>query len=258
MRQMTEGYDFALCYANGLASEVMKRKSKERRRDLRGSVRRIFLLSPANASGIRAKMIGSENARFDLAMRLRQHGASLGEVFSFISGLYFRGKLAYAQVFSDSYGDRPGAYVITASAGLIPPDTPVTLERLREISAVSIDVKETRYRGPLERDARAILDAAGESNLEVVLLGSIATPKYVEPLLEVFGERLVFPAEFVGRGDMSRGGLLLRKASAGEELKYVPVATAVRHGPRPPKLPKSAKGLDGAVKKDDGLMDSCS
>jgi hypothetical protein len=255
MPQMTEGYDFALCYANGLASGVMNRKSKERRRDSRGSVRRIFLLSPANASGIRARMIGSENARFELAMRLRQESASLGEVFSFISGLYFRGKLAYAQAFADSHGDRPGAYVITASAGLIPPDTPVTLERLREISAVSIDVKEIRYRGPLERDARAILDAAGGANLEVVLLGSIATPKYVEPLLKVFGERLVFPEEFVGRGDMSRGGLLLRKARAGEELKYVPVATAVRHGPRPPKLPKPTKGWYGSV-KEGALSDS--
>lgn len=255
---MTEGYDFALCYADRLASGVMSKKSKGQRRESRTSVRRIFLLSPANASGIRARMVGSENARFELAMRLRQHGAPLGEVFSFISGLYFRGKLAYAQAFGDARGDTPGAYVITASAGLIPPDTPVTLERLREISAASIDVKEFRYRGPLERDARAILDAAGETNLEVVLLGSIATPKYVEPLLEVFGERLVFPAEFVGRGDMSRGGLLLRKASAGEELKYVPVATAVRHGPRPPKLPKPAKGLDRAVKKDDGLLESCS
>jgi hypothetical protein len=35
---------------------------------------------------------------------------------------------------------------------------------------------------------------------------------------------------------MSRGGLLLRCARAGEELTYVPVQGAVRHGPRPPKL----------------------
>jgi hypothetical protein len=252
---MTEGYDFALCRSDGLASGVMRKKSKGQHLDSRTSVRRIFLLSPANASGIRARMIASENARSDLAMRLRQEGASLGEVFSFISGLYFRGKLAYAQAFADSCRDTPGAYVITASAGLIPPETPITLERLREISAVAIDATETRYRAPLERDARAILGAASESNWEVVLLGSIATPKYVEPLLEVFGERLVFPAEFVGRGDMSRGGLLLRKARAGEELKYVPVATAVRHGPRPPRLPKPTKGWYGSV-KEDALSDS--
>jgi predicted kinase len=76
------------------------------------------------------------------------------------------------------------------------------------------------------------------ADCEVVLLGSVATPKYVEPLLEIFGERLMFPQEFVGRGDMSRGGLMLRCASEMRELTYVPVAGAVRHGARPPKLPK--------------------
>jgi hypothetical protein len=56
-------------------------------------------------------------------------------------------------------------------------------------------------------------------------------------LLAVLGERLHFPAEFVGRGDMSRGGLLLRAVRAGVELAYLPVAGAVRHGARPPRLP---------------------
>ena len=45
---------------------------------------------------------------------------------------------------------------------------------------------------------------------QFVLLGSVATDKYVGPLLDVFGDRLYFPATFAGRGDMSRGGLLLR------------------------------------------------
>ena len=58
----------------------------------------------------------------------------------------------------------------------------------------------------------------------------------VEALLSVFGERLTFPLDFVGRGDMSRGGLLLRCVRAERELTYVPVSGAVRHGPRPPKL----------------------
>lgn len=182
-------------------------------------------------------MIVSENARFDLAVRLRQEGAPLGEVFSFISGLYFRGKLAYAQRFADARAGVPGAYVITASGGLIPPESLITIELLRAISAAPIDVTDQRYREPLERDARAICEFAGPK-CEVVLLGSIATPKYVEPLLEIFGERLLFPVEFVGRGDMSRGGLMLRSARAGEQLRYVPVATAVRHGPRPAKLPR--------------------
>ena len=71
-----------------------------------------------------------------------------------------------------------------------------------------------------------------------MLLGSIATGKYVDPLLEVFRDRLVFPETFVGRGDMSRGGVLLRAARSGEELSYRPIAGAIRHGKRPPKLPR--------------------
>src|ERR1700723_4101522 len=197
--------------------------------------RRIFLLSPANAAGIRARTVASENASFELAMRLRSEGAPLGEVFSFISGLYFRGKLAYAQRFAEARNGIPGAFVITASGGLIPPETLITAEDLAAISAASISTTDRRYREPLERDARAICEKAGPK-CEVVLIGSIATPKYVEPLMGIFGERLLFPVEFVGRGDMSRGGLMLRRASSGEELSYVSVRGAVRRGRRPPKL----------------------
>ena len=70
----------------------------------------------------------------------------------------------------------------------------------------------------------------------MVLLGSIASGKYVEVLQGIFGERLMFPADFVGRGDMSRGGLMLRSASSLNELRYIPLAGAVRRGPRPPRL----------------------
>jgi hypothetical protein len=37
---------------------------------------------------------------------------------------------------------------------------------------------------------------------------------------------------------MSRGGLMLRCVDEGRELTDVPVAGAVRHGQRPPKLEK--------------------
>jgi hypothetical protein len=198
---------------------------------------RVFLLSPANASGIRAQLILREHAGFELALRLRREGTPLGDVFSFISGLYFRGKLAYSRAFAAAPSPVAGVFVITSSRGLVPPETIVTLEELREISAVPILATDLRYRTPLERDARKLAEQIGDS-CEVVLLGSIASPKYVEPLLGVFGEKLLFPLEFVGRGDMSRGGLMLRCARAGTQLTYVPVATAVRHGPRPPKLPK--------------------
>ena len=198
---------------------------------------RIFLLSPANAAGLRANLIVSDTAKSPLAQRLRQTGASLGEIFTFISGLYFRGKLTYAKTFVQPPGGLAGVYVITACAGLIPADTILNAGQLREISAASIDAANSRYRVPLERDARILHDLIGK-NCEIVLLGSIATPKYVEPLLGIFGDRLLFPSEFVGRGDMSRGGLMLRCAREGVQLTYVPVATAVRHGAKPPKLPK--------------------
>src|SRR6201984_3593097 len=194
-------------------------RTKPTQKPLRASVskaQRIFLLSPANAAGIRARIVASENASFDLATRLRSEGAPLGEVFSFISGLYFRGKLAYAERFAETRVGIPGAFVITASGGLMPPETLITAEDLAAISAASISTTDRRYREPLERDARAIYEKAGPK-CEVVLLGSIATPKYVEPLMGIFGERLLFPIEFVGRGDMGRGGLMLRNDGSGGE-----------------------------------------
>jgi hypothetical protein len=202
---------------------------------------RIFLLSPADCSGRRAQLLLSPDAAFPLARELHsRRGAPLGEVFRFVSGLYFRGKLAYARRFA-----RPpepvegvtagGVLVITPNAGLRAADTPVTVASFRAFAAAAIDVRNPTYRQPLERGARALQAAIG-SECEVVLLGSIASGKYVDPLLPIFGNRLLFPPHFVGRGDMSRGGLMLRCAMAGLELDYVPIAGAVRHGPRPPKL----------------------
>jgi hypothetical protein len=197
--------------------------------------RRIFLLSPANIRGIRGSRILSDGMQSGMTVRLRNQGVPLGEIFSFISGLYFRGKLAYAEKFAEVAGDVRAAYVIPTSAGLIPCETLVTLERLCEISAGEVDPANEGYRGPLDRDSAALSELVG-TDCQVVLLGSIATPKYVQPLLESFGEQLFFPAEFVGRGDMSRGGLMLRCVSAGVQLTYVPLARAARHGSRPPKL----------------------
>jgi len=201
------------------------------------STKRIFLLSPANASGIRARQILREEAEFDLALRLRETGAPLGEIFQFISGLYFRGKLAYARAFADPPENAPGILVISANRGLLSPDEILTLADLREIAAVPIHERERRYRDPLERDAKKLAGQIG-SGCEVVLLGSIATPKYVEPLAGIFGDGLLFPSEFVGRGDMSRGGLMLRAVRAGIPLSYVPVGSSSHRGRRPPKLAK--------------------
>jgi len=197
---------------------------------------RIFLLSPAYAGGQRARMIMSERAQFDLARRLRsERPPTLGEVFAFLSGLYFRGKLAYASAFVPPRKRRSAILVITPTRGLVPADTPIGLPDLQEFAEVDIDEAEPRYRNPLERDVKKLAEKLSPLG-EIVLLGSIATGKYVDVLLDHFGSRLLFPADFVGRGDMSRGGLLLRSAVDRNELAYIPVAGAVRKGKRPPKL----------------------
>jgi hypothetical protein len=196
---------------------------------------RIFLLSPANAGGKRAGYLSREGATFELAQRLREERASLGEIFSFISGLYFRGKLAYASAFAAAPEGVRGVHIITACGGLVGPEECFSCERLAEISSADVHADEPRYREPLERDARRLAECIS-AECQVVLLGSVATPKYVEPLLSVFGDRLVFPVEFAGRGDMSRGGLMLRCVSSGVELQYVAVQSGQRHGAKPPKL----------------------
>jgi hypothetical protein len=196
---------------------------------------RIFLLSPANCSGIRARRVVAPEADFALARELRSsQGASLGDVFSFVSGLYFRGKLTYARRFGRDDGGA-GVHVITPNAGLRAPDTRITRTAVLAFAGTDVDPANPVYRRPLEQSARA-LAAELDPSCEIVLLGSVATPKYVDVLGGIFGDRLRFPIEFVGRGDMSRGGLLLRKAEAGVELEYAPVAGAVLHGPRPPRL----------------------
>jgi hypothetical protein len=196
---------------------------------------RIFLLSPAYAGGARARMIMSERAGFELAQRVRTDGATIAEVFTFLSGLYFRGKIAYARAFGCSAAGICSSLVITPTRGLIDADTHITLDDLREFAEVDIDGDDPRYRKPLERDVRRLARQL-PSDGEVILLGSVATGKYVDVLVTHLGERVRFPADFVGRGDMSRGGLLLRSAADGEELHYIAVAGAIRKGKRPPKL----------------------
>jgi hypothetical protein len=196
---------------------------------------RIFLLSPARCDGERAKLILNPRAEFPLARALREAGGvELGEVFSFLSGLYFRGKLAYARAFARVPEAQAGTLVITTERGLVSPATRITRDDLCAFADVDIGGGDERYLGPLRRDLHRLATDLPEA--EVVLLGSIATGKYVDTLVDALGERVVFPREFIGRGDMSRGGLLLRQVREGRELDYIPVAGAVRRGVRPPKL----------------------
>jgi hypothetical protein len=198
---------------------------------------RIFLLSPARLDGKRAHFLFHPVTMFPAARALHSTtGAPLGEIFSFLSGLYFRGKLAYAEAFArPPQGLNSGVLVITPNRGLLAPSVRVTLDDLALLAKTDIDPSEKEFSKPLQKDAKALAQALGPCG-EPVLLGSIATPKYVDVLLSAFPQELLFPAEFVGRGDMSRGGLLLRSVDARVELAYVPVRGAVLRGARPPKL----------------------
>jgi hypothetical protein len=209
---------------------------------------RVFLISPARIGGPRSTMLLQPEAEFDLAIRLRQGAITIGEAYEFISGLYFRGKLAYAKQFAAPPVGLPGAMVMVPGLGLVPPDMITSADQLRGAGTVPVEESNEAFSVPLLRDA-ALLEARGGPNCRYVLLGSIATSKYSGPLTSVFGERLLFPEDFVGRGDMSRGGLMLRCVRSREELTYMRLAGAVRRGRRVPKLePLSAGRRSGASK----------
>lgn len=216
---------------------------------------RVFLLSPARLDGKRGAMLFREGASFPLAAQLRTiDGCPIGEVFRFVSGLYFRGKLAYANAFARAPSAAGwmgnGALVITQNRGLVPVTTRVCLEHLEAFSSTDIHPDEPAFRKPLVRDARLVSESLADAD-EVVLLGSIASAKYVDALLEVFGDRLLFPGDFVGRGDMSRGGLMLRAVDAKKELSYIPVAGAVRKGTRPPRLTPRTRARSTTTRDDE-------
>jgi hypothetical protein len=197
----------------------------------------VFLLSPARCGGERARQLATSE-RSELGRRLRAHAAPVGDVFAWLSALYFRGKLTYARRFAQAAGGVPGTLVMAPGLGLRAPEAPLSADMLRAMGEV--EVESTAFVQPLMRDARLVARLCGPT-VRVVLLGSIATGKYLDSLLEVFGDRLVFPETFVGRGDMSRGGLLLRAARTGDELAYRSIAGATLHGARPPKLPRLSR-----------------
>lgn len=205
----------------------------------------VFLISPARCNSVRAGQLVTSTTSA-MAQRLRGPGAPLGEVFAYLSALYFRGKLTYAQRFAT---DVTGVRVMAPGLGLRDPNSVIFADDLQAMGTV--EVESESFIRPLRRDADKLAARPGN----VVLLGSIATGKYIKTLLEVFGERLVFPSSFVGRGDMSRGGLLLRAARDGNELEYVPVAGAKLKGSRPPKLPKLQRATidSSADRSGDGI-----
>ncbi len=193
----------------------------------------LFLLSPANLGGLRAKQLMSVRATFAAAMRYRSdEGVPIADAFAFMSALYFRGKIAYARRFavpSPTVGG-DGIFVITSGYGLVPPDWCITPERMKKMQKTDIDVSARNYVRPLRDHAELISRALGDDD-QVVLLGSVATGKYVDVLLPIFRERLRFPSAFAGLGDMARGGLMLRAAREGKELAYVTLDASRKRAP---------------------------
>ncbi len=188
------------------------------------SVSKVFLLSPANVSGERARQLTSPRATFEAA-RLYQspEGVPIALAFAFMSSLYFRGKIAYALQFAGP----EDIFVIAPGFGLVPAEWRLTPQRMKVLEKTEVDLRKRNYRKPLERAALELAEKL-DDDTPVVLLGSVASGKYVDVLWPIFGERLVFPAMFAGLGDMSRGGLLLRAARANRELEYTSLA-APRH-----------------------------
>jgi len=199
-------------------------------------VRQVFLLSPARCDGRRAALLLRPQGASSAAESLRAGTLTLGEAFSFMSALYFRGKLTYARAFGGDAEAAPTTYIITPTRGLQTPETLVTTSILQEFASTDIASGDMAYRAPLDRDLAALAGRLTPPT-RTILLGSIASGKYVDALRLFLGERLYFPASFVGRGDMSRGGLLLRSAAAGVELEYARLdGESIRRGTRPPKL----------------------
>lgn len=196
-----------------------------------------FLLSPAYCAGRRARILLKSGSPLPIARRLRDGELSLAEAFTFMSGLYFRGKIAYARAFARTGTHGAGAtWIITPTRGLVEPEQPVTVQMLEEFASVDVDAGDPRYRQPLERDLTTLTGTLAP-DARVILLGSVATGKYVDVLAAALGGRLHYPSAFIGRGDMSRGGLLLRSVEAASELDYAVIEPATaRRGPRPPRL----------------------
>ena len=178
-------------------------------------------------------MLLRADSSLPLAVDLREGRLTLGAAFAFMSGLYFRGKLAYATAFDPGVAH---TFVITPTRGLQSPGLVVTASLLNEFAEIDVAADQERYRSALELDAGDLARTLPAPS-RVVLLGSIASGKYVDVLSPILGDRLCYPSAFVGRGDMSRGGLLLRSSRAGRELHYVAIAAGDRpRGPRPGKL----------------------
>ena len=111
---------------------------------------RIFLLSPARLDGKRAHLLFHPVTMFPVARALHSKaGAPIGEIFTFLSGLYFRGKLAYAEAFArPPNGLSSGVFVITSNRGLLAPSVRLTLDDLASLARTASTVLQSSFVTP--------------------------------------------------------------------------------------------------------------
>ena len=82
--------------------------------------------------------------------------------------------------------------MITPNRGLLAPSVRMTLDDLARLAKTDIDPCAEEFRKPLQQDAKALAEALGPRG-QPVLLGSIATPKYVDVLLVSLSAGASFP-----------------------------------------------------------------
>src|SRR4051812_40276749 len=119
---------------------------------------RIFLLSPARLDGKRAHLLFHPATMFPVARALHSTaGAPIGEIFTFLSGLYFRGKLAYAEAFArPPQGLNSGVFVITPNRGLLAPSVRMTLDELARLANTNIDASAEEFRAPIPMEKLSV------------------------------------------------------------------------------------------------------
>lgn len=178
----------------------------------------LFLLSPANLGGERARLLTSAQARFPAAARYRQGGLTIGEAFAWISSLYFRAKLHYARRFG-SLATGSAVLVIAPGFGLVPEDWPLSSDRWRRLRRVPVDPRRPAFRRPLATACDELRQRLSADD-RIVFLGGLSAERYLSVLGPALGPHLLIPRDFVSRGQMQRGSLLLRAIRDDEELVY--------------------------------------
>ena len=213
---------------------------------------RIFLLSPASTDGLRAQQLTSPRAGFGAAERYRSpEGVTIEEAFTFMSSLYFRGKIGYARHFAAPPPELALGSRTTASWSSLPASgwcrraCRITPEEMKKLRRTPVDLKSRAYCAPMKKHVEQLRDLApdglggapGQRRDRQVRGPAAAGPR----------DRLLFPRDFAGAGDMKRGGMMLRAVREDREL-------SLRHPRRAPPPRPRLKLLAGSGSRPQELL----